>query len=149
MRQSRPWYPAARALLRDVVGMHDQPVRVVEDDAGEREALGLGLPEQRQQVVEDAEPEQPPGDAEVALHRVEVAAAVAAADRDPRDQMVQHELVHDDDAGALPERVDDPAVRVGVVADVVERDVGGGARLPGCATTTSTRSRSAGRSSVE
>ena len=37
--------------------------------------------------------------------------------------MVQHELVEDDDAGTLAERVDDPAVLVRVVADVVERDV--------------------------
>ena len=122
---------------------------MVEHDAREREALRLRLPEQRQQVVEHAEAEQPAGDAELALHRVEVAAAVAAADRDPGDQVVQHVLVQHDDAGALVQRVDDPAVRVGVVADVVERDVGAGARLPCSATTTSTRSRSAGSSSVE
>ena len=96
---------------------------------GEREPLGLRLPEQRQQVVEHAEAEQPPGDAELALHRVEVAAAVAAADRDPGDQVVQHVLVQDDDAGPLAQRVDDPAVRVRVVADVVERDVRRGRAL--------------------
>ena len=37
--------------------------------------------------------------------------------------------MQDDDAGPLAQRVDDPAVRVGVVADVVERDVGGGRAL--------------------
>ena len=72
--------------------------------------------------------EQAADDAALALHRVEVAVAVAAADRQPRDEMVQDEVVQDDDAGltagAAPERVDDPAVRVRVVADVVEREVG-------------------------
>jgi hypothetical protein len=32
--------------------------------------------------------------------------------------VVQNELVQDDDAGPLSQRVDDPAVGVGVVADV-------------------------------
>ena len=68
----------------------------------------------------------------------------------PGDQMVQHELVQDDDAGSLPQRVDDPTVRVGVVADVVEGDIGARRALPRLRDdTTSTRSRSAGRSSVE
>ena len=57
--------------------------------------------------------EQPAGDAELALHRVEVAAAVAAADGDPGDQVVQDELVQHDEPGPLAQRVDDPAVRVG------------------------------------
>src|SRR5439155_25554375 len=34
------------------------------------------------------------------------------------------ELVQHDDAGAGAERVDDPAVRLGIVTDVVERDIG-------------------------
>ena len=76
-------------------------------------------------------PSRRPGDAEVALHRVEVGAAVAAADRDPGDQVVEHELVQDDDARTVAERIDDPAVRLGVVADVVERDVRVRGPLPG------------------
>ena len=44
--------------------------------------------------------------------------------------MVEDELVQDDDAGPLPERVDDPAVRFRVVADLIERDVGAGRALP-------------------
>ena len=130
--------------------MDDQPAREVEHRAGEREALGLRLPEQRQQVVEHAEPEQPAGDAELALHRVEVAAAVAAADRDPGDQVVQHVLVQHDDAGPLAQRVDDPAVRVGVVADVVERDVRGRRALARLARRRPRRARAApGSSSAE
>ena len=37
--------------------------------------------------------------------------------------MVQHEVVEDDDAGPRAQPLDDPAVNLGVVADVVERDV--------------------------
>ena len=37
--------------------------------------------------------------------------------------MVDDEVVQDDDAWPPTQRVDDPRVRVGVVADVVERDV--------------------------
>ena len=79
--------------------MDDQALSEVEDRAREREAVGPGLPRQGQQVVEDAEADEAPGDPEVALHRVEIGAPVAAADRDPGDQVVEHELVEDDDAG--------------------------------------------------
>ena len=65
--------------------------------------------------------------------------AVAAADRHPGDEVVEHELVQDDDARAPSERVDDPAVRVRVVADVVERDVRCGGARPASATTRSRR----------
>ncbi len=78
--------------------MDDQAVGEVEHGAREREPLRLRLPEERQKVVEDAEAEQPPGDAELALHRVEVAATVPPADRHPGDQVVEHDLVQDDDA---------------------------------------------------
>ena len=43
--------------------------------------------------------------------------------------MVQHEVVQDDDPGVAPERVDDPAVRVRVVSDVVEGEIGAARRL--------------------
>jgi len=68
--------------------------------------------------------EQAADNAALALHRVEVAVAVAPADRQPGDEVVEDEVVQDDDAGTSPERLDDPAVRVRVVADVVEREVG-------------------------
>ena len=75
---------------------------------------------------------------------------VLAADRDPGDEVVDDEVVQDDDAGPPPQRVDDPAVRVRVVADVVERDVRGDRpRPPGRTTSTSTSRSSAGRSSAE
>ena len=57
--------------------------------------------------------EQPADDAGLALHRVEVAVAVAAADRQAGDEVVEHEVVEDDDAGAAAQRIDDPAVRSG------------------------------------
>ena len=68
-------------------------------------------------------PEQPADDAALSLHGVEVAVAVAAADRQPRDQMMEDEVVQNDDTWTLAESVDDPAVRVRVVAEVVERQV--------------------------
>ena len=66
--------------------------------------------------------EQAPDDPVLALHRVEVAVPVAPADRHPGDEVVEHEVVEHDDAGRASQGVDDPAVRVRVVADVVERD---------------------------
>jgi hypothetical protein len=39
--------------------------------------------------------------------------------------VVEDEVVQDDDAGPASERLDDPAVGLGVVADVVEGDVRG------------------------
>ena len=59
----------------------------------------------------------------VALHRVEVARRVPARQRQPGDEVVEDEVVQDDDARPPAERVDDPAVRLRVVPDVVERDV--------------------------
>ena len=67
--------------------------------------------------------EQPPDDAVLALHRVQVPVAVPPADRHPGHEVVHHEVVEDDDARPPAEGVDDPGVGVGVVADVVERDV--------------------------
>ena len=123
--------PSLTRAALGVVRVDDQAGRVVEHDAGEREAFGLCLPEERQQVVEHAEAEQAAGNAELALHRVEVPASVAATDRDPGDEVVEDVLVQDDDAGPLPQRVCDPTVRVGIVADVIERDVRCGCALPG------------------
>ncbi len=48
---------------------------------------------------------------------------VAPPDRQPGDEVVEDEVVQDDDPGAPPQGLDDPAVRLGVVADVVETDV--------------------------
>ena len=95
--------------------------------------------------------EQAADDAVLALHRVEVAVPVAAADRHPGDEVVEDEVVEDDDAGSAAQRVDDPAVRVRVVADVVERDVAPAARgrlRPRRTTSTSIRCSSAGSSSA-
>ena len=49
--------------------------------------------------------------------------AVASSDGDAGDEVVQHEVVEDDDAGSAAQRVEDPAVRVGVVANVVDGEV--------------------------
>ena len=67
--------------------------------------------------------EQPPDHARLALHRVQVAGAVAARERHAGDQMVDDQLVEDDEAAVRPERVQDPPVRLRAVADVEEPDV--------------------------
>ena len=140
----------ARALL-DVARVDDQPVGEAQHLAGEREVLRPRLPERRDAVVEHAVREQASGEPVVALHRVEVAGGVAPREREPGDEVMEDELVQADDARPAPERLDDPAVRLRVVADVVERDVaptGARRNRPGRATSTSTRRRSAGRSSA-
>ena len=67
--------------------------------------------------------EQSSGDAGVALHRREIAVTVLAADREPGDEMVQDEVVQDDDTRPSSQRIDDPAVRLRIVADVKQRNV--------------------------
>ena len=68
--------------------------------------------------------EEAPGHAGLPLHGAEVALAVAPPEREAGDEVMEDEVVEHDDARALAQRLDDPAVRVGVVADVVEADVG-------------------------
>ena len=46
---------------------------------------------------------------------------------------MQHEVVEHDNAGTAAQRVDDPSVRVGVVPDVVQRDIGGNRTRPASA----------------
>src|SRR4030095_8668737 len=48
---------------------------------------------------------------------------VLAPERQPRNKMVQDEVVEHDDAGAAPEPFEDPAVDGRVVTHVIERDV--------------------------
>ena len=67
--------------------------------------------------------EEPADDPVLPLHRVEVAVAVAPPDRDARDEMVEHEVVEDDEPRRPAKSVEDPAVRVGVVAYVVNGEV--------------------------
>ena len=99
---------------------------MVEHLPGEREVLGTGLPERRQLVVEHRVAEQAADEALLALHRREVAGGVPAGEGHADDQVVQDEVVQDDDSGLPAQRLDDPAVRLGVVADVVETDVRSG-----------------------
>ena len=69
----------------------------------------------------------------------------------PGDEMVEDELVQNDEPAAPPERIDDPAVRVRVVSDVVEGDVGAARRLlsrPAGRPSTSIRCSAPGSSSA-
>ena len=96
----RPLVPGRARPLLDVARVDDQPGGEVEHLAGEVELLRPALPERRDPLVEDAVTEQAADDAALALHRVEIAVAVAPADRQPRDEVVQDEVVQDDDARA-------------------------------------------------
>ena len=112
----------------DVAGMDDEAGREAEDLAREREVLRPVLPQRRDALVEDAVGEQPPDDAVLALHRVEVAVPVAAPDGQAGDEVVEDEVVEDDEAGRRRRASTIQAVRVGVVADVVEAQVGAARR---------------------
>ena len=72
--------------------------------------------------------EQAADDTMTPLHRVEVAVPVAAADGHAGDEVVQDEVVEHDEPRRPPERVEDPTVRVGVVADVVDGEIGAARR---------------------
>ena len=48
---------------------------------------------------------------------------VLPADREPGDEMVQDEVVQDNDTRPSSQRIDDPAVRLRIVADVKQRDI--------------------------
>jgi hypothetical protein len=68
--------------------------------------------------------DQAADDAVRPLHRIEVAVPVPAADRHAGDEVVEDEVVKDDEPGRSSQRVEDPAVHLGVVADVVDGEVG-------------------------
>ncbi len=92
-------------------------------------SCGALFPDRRKQVIDDAVREHPAERACVSMHRVQVAVVVPSAERQPRNEVVQDEVVEDDEPPSPLERIHDPAVRVGIVADVVERDVGAARRL--------------------
>ena len=100
--------------------MDDHARRVVEHFADERKVLRARLPQGIDARLDHRVAQQSSDQAGFALHRIEVRGGVAARKRDPGDEVVEDEVVQDDDAGPAAKRVDDPAVRIGVVADVVE-----------------------------
>ncbi len=93
----------ARAVV-DVAGVDDEPGRVLEHEGRQREVRRAGLPERRDALVEDAVREQSADDAVLALHEIEVAVTVPAADGHARDEVVENEVVEDDDSGPLSKR---------------------------------------------
>jgi hypothetical protein len=119
----------ANALL-DVARVDDQSAAglrcVLENLADERKVLGSNLPERRYDPVDDTVRQQPPRHARVTLHRAQVTLRIAAPERHARDQVVEHEVVEDHDARPPSQRFDDPPVRIGVVAHVVEAHVADG-----------------------
>jgi len=67
--------------------------------------------------------EQAPDDAVLPLHRVEIAVPVATADRHPRDEVMEDEVVQHDESRRPAQGIHDPPVRVRVVAHVVHAEV--------------------------
>ena len=103
--------------------MDDEAGGETEHLAGEREVLRPVLPERWDALLDHRVPEQPGDEPAVALEGVQVGIPVAAGERDTRDEVVEDEVVEDDDARRAAQRVDDPAVGLWVVADVVHREV--------------------------
>ncbi len=120
----RPAEAGSAGVVADVPGVDDERGRVLQHEGGKREVRGPRLPQRRDPLVENAVREEPADHAVLTLHDVEVAVPVATPDGHPRDEVVQDEVVENDHTGLLAQRVDDPRVRVGVVPDVVEGDVG-------------------------
>ena len=121
--------PGRERAVAHVARVDDETCREIEHLAGEMEVLGPVLPERRDALVEHRVAEQPPHDSTLALHRVEVPVPVAAPDRQSGHEMVKHEVVEDDDPGRPAQRFDDPAMGIGVVADLVHAEVGSTRRL--------------------
>ena len=135
-----------RAAL-GVTRVDDQGVRVVEDLAGERIALGRRLPWRPDAAGGDGLGQPESFLPAVALHGGDVGGGVPARERQPCDEVVEDEVVQDDDAGTAAQRVHDPPVRLRVVADVVDAtSVRRGSGRRGRATSTSIRCFSAGSS---
>jgi hypothetical protein len=84
--------------------MHDQPRRQVEHLAREMEVLRPVLPQRRDALVEHGVRQKPADNSALPLHRVEVAVPVTTTDRQPRDEMVQDEVVQHDDSRRAPQR---------------------------------------------
>jgi hypothetical protein len=100
--------------------------RVLENLAHKWKVLGTDLPERRYDPVDHTVCQQPPRDARVTLHGAEVTLCIAPPERHAGDQVVKNEVVEDDDPGPPSQRLDDPPVRVRVVAHVVEAHVADG-----------------------
>ena len=96
---------------------------MLEDEGREREVERAALPERRHALLDDAVSEEAPDHAVLALEQVEVRVRVPAAEGHAGHEVMEHEVVEDDDTRRATQRVDDPPVRVWVVADVVEGDV--------------------------
>ena len=148
--EDRPLVAGRTRPVAHVGGVHDQRRRQPEHLTGEMEVLRPVLPERRDALVEHGVTEEPTDHAALALHCVEVAVTVAPPDRQTGDEVMEDEVVEHDDAGPPPQRLDDPAVRIRVVADVVETaSAPRGARFrPRRTTSTSMRCRSSGRRSA-
>src|SRR5262249_27505754 len=94
--------PGARL---DVVGVQDQAGRATEHLARQWELLWLRFPRWWDAPVQDAVRKQASRDAGVAFHCGQVARAVLPADRQPGNEVVEHEVVQDDHARPTPKSI--------------------------------------------
>src|SRR3954447_11117340 len=111
------------SAVADVARVHDQPGCEPEHLAREREVLRPVLPQRRDALLHDGVAEQPRDKPPVALERIEICLAVAAAERDAGDQVMEDEVVEHDDSRGTPQRVEDPAVCIGIVSNMVNDEV--------------------------
>ena len=119
----RAGVPRSPRAVANVGAVHDERRRGVEHLSGEGEVLRPALPQWRDPLVEHAVGEKAPDDTPLPLHRVEIAVTVAAADREACNEVVQDEVVQHDEARRPSQRVHDPAVRVRIVAYVVDAEI--------------------------
>jgi hypothetical protein len=101
----------------------DHTFGVLEGVTQERYLGGPCLPQRRLEPGQSALGGRASLNAGVALDCGEVRAAVAASEREPGDELVEGDLVQHDETGAAAKRGVDPAVRLRVVAQVVQVDV--------------------------
>ena len=103
--------------------MHDGEIGQVEHRRCQREVLGAHLPERGNQAVDHGMTEQPSDCARLGLQGGPIGLGIAPSEGETADEVVQDELVQNDDGRhavlVAAHELEDPAVRVRVVADVV------------------------------
>ena len=122
----RPPVAGREHALLDVARVHDHTgvARLLEHERGEREALRPVLPERRHAAVDDRRAEQAADEPGLALHRLQVQATSRRASVRPATRWCSTKSWSTTTPGRGAQGLDDPAVGLGVVADVVEGHVG-------------------------
>ena len=122
--EDRPLVAGGTYALGDVPRVHHHPTCVIEHRRRERQIDGPVLPERRNPLLHHRVSEKARSEATVTLEGIEIALGVTTGERDPGDEVMQDEVVEDDRAGRSSQCLDDPPVDLGVVADVVDGEIG-------------------------